>query len=238
MSEYVIKHIFYNPSDLQSSNFENNEVKRVISSMQTLCFGDSNSENRKMFLDIIERPEDFSIDKIAIVNIFKKNKRTNSLKLIDQASGLLQKHDWLGEGKPQFWLTDICRRVISERSRPSPVRVLFDKFDEYVLSQGESDIWLMVKKHSIVKPGINLTSEEVAAKLIQAYNRYGFKIATENETDFYMKKSLFAGEKKSGGRRKKTRRNKRKSRKRTRKTKKKRSKLRKKKRRSNRRYTR
>ena len=238
MSEYVIKHIFYNPSDLKSSNFENNEVKRIISSMQTLCFGDSNSENRKMFLDIIERPEDFSIDKIAIVNIFKKNKRTNSLKLIDQASGLLQKHDWLGEGKPQFWLTDICRRVISERSMPSPVRVLFDKFDEYVLSQGESDIWLMVKKHSIVKPGINLTSEEVAAKLIQAYNRYGFEIATENETDFYMKKSLFDEEKKSGGRRKKTRRNKRKSRKRRRKTKKKHSKSRKKKRRTKRRYTR
>lgn len=86
------------------------------------------------------------------------------------AFGSLQYFDWMNEGKPQMWLTDLCRMGTKPTHR-SPVGELLAMFDTCLLEHNISDMWLMV----------DLEDPVGAAVLIRVYEAYGFHEVTISE---------------------------------------------------------
>jgi len=79
------------------------------------------------------------------------------------AFGCLQYYDWLEEGEPQLWITDVCRIGPKETTQKSPIQGLLKLLNTLAIQYGVKTVWLMVDEGA--------SSE----KLQSVYEGYGFE---------------------------------------------------------------
>jgi|UniRef100_A0A6C0IQH1 hypothetical protein len=174
--------------DILPTELSIRELATLLSKMQKTCFKDANlgNSNTKRLVELFTAQHDKTV--IVSISLGFLSHTTNYMDFVDAGAATVQKStlDMLPYQQP--WINEVCRAKMRELSGKSPVSIVMNMIEKYVVtylmktSKKVDGLYLYVEKNpDHGSPGF----------LMNYYKRYGFSIMNIQDNEYYyMQKSL------------------------------------------------
>jgi hypothetical protein len=174
---------------LLPKKIEFNELAKILSKMQEICFNDKNvnNENANRIIDLFLEKKDKTF--IVAISLGYLPGVTDYMDFVDGGAATVQKSnlDFLKFHQP--WINEVCRSKFNDIPLgKSPVSIVMEMIEKYI------KLYLMKTSKNI--DGMYLYVEKIpehgnADFLLKYYEKYGFKkMAHEDSEYFYMYKKI------------------------------------------------